>query len=179
MRRAATLALGSFLAALVGVACGEDVIPSTEGLGAPVVEPPPPERERETLYDAEGRLRESDTVVAGLRLPRGLEPDRLLSKGRRHVYHSDVPPQKLVQYFGPRLLTLQIDHEGDRVRYVDAAPTGVRGGVVKLDVTIEPTSARPSLVEVFERPPPPVAGARTSEEEVRRHLDSLQPQRRE
>lgn len=176
MRRVIRAAL---LLSLALSGCGDDVLPSTDGLGEPVVDPPPRRRPQESIYDAEGILRESDTVVAGLTLPMGLEEDEALSTERRHVYHSSEPNQAFLRYFGPRLNTLQVQHEGERVTYRDATPQGVRGGVVHLDVTIEPTPAHPSRVEVYERPPPPVAGTTVSEEAIRRHLDALSPQQRE
>ncbi|MEZ4339383.1 MAG: hypothetical protein R3B82_22400 [Sandaracinaceae bacterium] len=167
------------LLSVVLTGCGDEVAPSTEGLGAPVVDPPPRRPPATSIYDAEGILRESDTVVAGLTLPMGLEADESLSSERRHVYHSSEPNQAFLRYFGPRLNTLQIEHEGERVTYQNATPQGVRGGVVHLDVTIEPTPAHPSRVEIYERPPPPAEGVTISEDAIRRHLDTLQPDRRE
>ncbi len=176
MRRAAALSL--WFAALVS-GCGDEVAPSADGLGAPVVAPEPRARPETSLYDAEGVLRESDTVVAGLRLPVGLEPNADLSTERRHVYRSEVAPQHLLRYFGPRLNTLEIEHEGDVVIYRDATPTAVRENAVRLDVTIEPTSAHPSQLTIYERPPPPPEGTTVSEDAIRRHLDTLRPERRE
>ncbi len=170
---------GWLLAVLVLAGCGDEPPPSTEGLGEPVVDPPPRQRARESVYDAEGILRPSETVVAGLALPMGLERSEALSRDRRHVYHSDEPPLAFLRYFGPRLNTVEVEHEGDVVTYRNAAPQGVRGGVVRLDVTIQPTSARPTMVEIVERPPPLAEGVTITEEAIQRHLDTLQPERRE
>ncbi len=179
MRRAASLTLLSATIAVSMVACDDEAPPSTQGVGQALVNPPPRARSNDSIYDAEGVLRESDTVVVGLTLPLGVEAAEELSTDRRHVYYSDVPPAKLLRYFGPRLNTVNVEHEGDRVTYREATPQGVRGGVVKLDVTIQPTSARPSLVEILERPPPPPDGVDIPESEIRAHLDTLQPERRE
>ena len=167
------------LGCLAVVACSGDPPPSREGVGQALPQPPPRSSLRESIYDAEGNLRESDTVVAGLTLPMGLEENTARSTQRRHFYHSNVPHQKVLSYFGPRLNTMEVEHEGDSVVYRNAVPQGVRGGVVRLDVRVEPTSAHPTSVEVIERPPPPPEGTVITEESIRRHLDSLQPERRE
>lgn len=172
LRVAVGLLLSSF-AALGALACGDDAPPSTEGVGREVIEPPPRAVEDESarLYDAEGVPLASDVVVAGLVLPRGLTKIDALSSTRRHVYRSEIPAARLLRYFGPRLTTMQIDRAGERVTYVEAIPRGVRGGIVKLDVTIQPSSAEEARVEILERAPPMPEGAVVSEEEIRRHLD--------
>ncbi len=160
------------LGLLALVACS-DPPPSLDGVGADVPEGPDPvyEDPNAELYDADGVPRESDQRVAGLVLPRGLTEVEELREERRHVYTSQMPTHELLRYFGPRLTTMQVDRRGEAVTYRDAIPRGVRGGVVRLDVTIEPTPAHPSRVEVYERPPPPPEGTTISEEEIRRHFE--------
>ena len=154
--------------------CGEDPPPSTDGIGAPVEAPRRRDRERpEELYDAQGVPLESDEAVAGLVLPRGLTKNELVSEERRHVYASEVELTRLLRYFGPRLTTVQIDREGQRVTYRDAVPRGVRGGVVRLDVTVRPSSAHAAMVEVVERWPEDEQPPTVSEEEIRRHLGAM------
>lgn len=122
---------------------------------------PPPEVERapraparDPLYGDDGELLESDTRVAGLVLPRGLEPT--VQSDRRHAYRTQVPLAKLQSYFGVRLVTGQVDtRPNGSVTYVDALPRGVRGGEVRLDVTVEPVTGG-ARVEVVERAPPMV-----------------------
>ena len=87
------------------------------------------------------------------------------------MYTSSIPPARLLRYFGPRLYTMNIEQRGQTVTYRDAEPRGARGGVVKLDVTIEPTSAHPSRVEIVERPPAPPEGVVIPTEEIRRHFE--------
>jgi len=178
-RRVAWLTVVTAGMCAVAVACSGDPPPSTDGVGQALPTPPPRSSARESIYDAEGNLRESETVVAGLTLPMGLEEDAPRSTERRHFYYSNVPHQKVLSYFGPRLNTVEVEHTGDSVVYRNAVPQGVRGGVVRLDVRIEPTSAHPTSVEVYERPPAPPPGTKISEESIRRHLDTLQPERRE
>jgi hypothetical protein len=166
-------------AALAG-GCSEEP-PSVEGVGRRIEAPPPrPARDRgDGLYGADGVPLESDERVAGLVLPRGLEPVEELSEERRHVYRSRVPPERLLRYFGPRLTTVHIQRQGPTVTYAEAVPRGVRGGVVKLDVTIRPSSSAEAVVEVYERPPPPPDGTRIPADEIRRHLEARSSNRRE
>lgn len=174
MRRA--LALVTLLTLAFG--CSEDPPPSTEGVGAPVEAPERRARDdEERLYDAQGVPLESDERVAGLVLPRGLTKNEDVSGERRHVYWSRVSPNRLLRYFGPRLTTVQIDRQGETVTYRDAIPRGVRGGVVKLDVTVRPSSSHEAVVEIYERPPPPPEGTVIPADEIRRHLESLNENR--
>lgn len=103
-------------------------------------------------FGPDGELRESDEVIAGLRLPVGLE--RMHGDERRHVYRTRVPLRAVQRYFGPRLVTGQVDRLGTGAVYRRAVPKGVRGGVVKLDVSILPVS-RGTRVEIVEIRPPP------------------------
>jgi hypothetical protein len=163
---------------LLAAACSEEAPPSLDGVGAPV-EPPRPRAVHDPnaeLYDDEGVPRESDARVAGLALPRGLTKVDAIESPRRHVYTSAIPPERLLRYFGPRLMTMNVEQRGHAVVYHDAEPRGVRGGVVRLDVTIEPTSRHPSRVEIVERPPAPPEGTVIPESEIRRHFESQRRQ---
>lgn len=158
--------------------CSGEAPPSTDGVGAPVETPRRPERERgEELYDAQGVPLESDERVAGLVLPRGLTKNEPVSTERRHVYSSRVPPGRLLRYFGPRLTTVQIDRRGESVTYRESTVRGARGGEVKLDVSIRPSSAHEAVVEIVERPPPPPEGMTVPADEIRRHLGGLNERR--
>jgi hypothetical protein len=159
--------------ALLITGCSEPP-PSTEDVGARVVAPPPPRdrRAEDELYDARGIPRESNVRVAGLTLPRGLTEQQALSSDRLHVFASEVPRDRLLRYFGPRLTTMEIEQRGDMVSYRDAIPREARGGVVHLDVTIHPSSSHAARVEIYERPPRLEQGT-VSEDDIRRHLESL------
>ena len=109
---------------------------------------PPPE----PLYGDDGLLLESDRVIAGLPMPRGLE---LRHEGeRRHVFHGELPPADLLRYFGPRLITGEVTQLGEGAVYRNGAPRGAKGAVVRLDVAVRPTH-KGAQVEVFEIPPVP------------------------
>lgn len=142
------------LVLLLSGACGEDEVITPPDR----VEPEAPLRaqgESRTdnfLYDAEGRLRESEDTVAGLVLPRGLEVTR--ENERRHIYRSTVPRPKLVAYFGPRLFTGAVDPIGTGAVFRGATVQGVVGSAVRLDVSILQTGAT-TRVEIYELPPIP------------------------
>ena len=158
---------------LLLVACSEDPPPSMDGVGAEVPAPERPARERpEPILDGDGVPLPSDARVAGLTLPRGLTAVEALDTERRHHYTSEVPVNALIRYFGPRLTTVQIDREAGRTIYRDAVPRGVRGGVVRLDVTIRTSSAHAARVEIYERPPPAPEGLVITPDEIRRHLEA-------
>ena len=72
------------------------------------------------LYDDEGNLLESDRVVAGLRLPRGL--DTIVDDDRVHIYETRVPITKVHRYFGPRLITGEVDQLGSGAVFRAAVP---------------------------------------------------------
>lgn len=165
-------------ACAVAIGCGEEAPPSADGVGE-ILAPPPPRPIRDPnaeLYDAEGVPRESDARVAGLVLPRGLASVEALESERRHVYTSSIPVARLLRYFGPRLHTMNVEQRGHAIVYHDAQPRGARGGIVKLDVTIEPTSTHPSRVEIVEHPPAPPEGVVIPAEEIRRHFEAQRRQ---
>ncbi len=142
------------LLALLAVACGGND-DATETTPPPAPEEPPPVaptfHPEDELYDAEGNLRESDEVVAGLRLPRGLQLDH--EEERRHVYQTHVPIGKVVAYFGPRLFTGLVDRIGDGAVYRGATVVGVENAP-RMEVSILQTGSS-VRVEIVELPPMP------------------------
>lgn len=162
------------LTVLLTLACSGPP-PSVDGVDQPLPEVPPPRPApvQAPLYDAQGVPLPSDAVVAGLRLPVGLE-EQAAGNERRHVYASaEIPAPALLRYFGPRLNTVEVERTGARVVYRNARPRDARGGEVRLDVTIQPASRGGARVEVFERPPPPPAGTVVTRDEVIRELQRL------
>jgi len=174
MRASIIMLLASGIAS--GLSCGqEDPIP-TEGFEA---EAPTQARRSfrpsDDLYDEEGRLREGDEVIVGLTMPRGLDKQEDRSGERRHVYFTNVPIEKVVAYFGPRLFTGTVDRVGDGAIYRGARPVNITENVVKLDVSVLPAGSR-LRVEVVELPPMPVNPPSPAElerrwEEIERRLD--------
>lgn len=128
---------------------------------------PPVRRRRSELYDVDGRLKASETVVAGLRLPVGFEHFR--DDDRTHVYRSELPVDDVLQYFAPLLLTPNIERVGAGAIYADVVPAGVSGEAVHLDVSVLPRSGGGSRIDIFERypegaEPAPLPPERTEEE---------------
>lgn len=103
------------------------------------------------LIDAKGNLVESDQIVAGLRLPRGLR--FVKTKERWHMYETTLPLEKIQKYFGRRLITGEVDRKGHRVFYRGAVPIDVTGGIVKLDVGIYPSIQNRVRIEITELRP--------------------------
>jgi hypothetical protein len=127
----------------------EEIAAAPDGPSAETSAPP--------LYDPDGHLLPSTTKVAGLTLPRGLEPSR--STDGEHVFRSEVPLQKVLAYFGPRLFTARVDRIGGGAVYRHARPTEARGGAVDLDVSILPTSEGHTRIHIYELAAPPIRGA--------------------
>jgi hypothetical protein len=148
LRIAPLLLLAASLAA-----CG-DAEPRVAA-GYPPIEPARADERgapEDPLYDERGLLRESDVVIAGLPMPRGLE--LRFAGERRHIFHSKVPIGDLLRYFGPRVITGEVTQLGEGAVYRNGVPRGVKGGVVRLDVAIRPTN-KGAQVEIFELPPVP------------------------
>jgi hypothetical protein len=68
----------------------------------------------------------------------------------------------MLAYFGPRLVTGQVDRVGAGAVFREAAPRNARGSVVKLDVGIHPSAAGGTRLEIEELPTQNAArGAKT------------------
>ena len=110
-------------------------------------------------FDEQGELLPSKEVIAGLTLPRGLKATRM-AEGK-HVFHTRVPIEKVLRYFGARLITGEVKRIGPGGVYREALPKPEPGqkrsghqAFVKMDVSVLPSS-RGTRVEVSELPPPP------------------------
>jgi len=159
------------LFALFTGACEEEVEVRPPPPVVMEAQPPGPAANPNTLYDEEGNLLESDVVVAGLRLPRGFELTAEVD--RRHVYDSHVPIEKIHRYFGPRLITGQVDRHGDGATFREAVPREARGGIVKLDVSITPRNRTTTRIEIRELLPEPANPL--SEDEIIRRWAAEEP----
>lgn len=163
----------ALLAALSGCgSCGSDEVETvpyeTEPVDPSVFDL---EDDPNQLYDREGNLLPSETVVAGLALPRGVE-ERPSRGERRHTYSTEVEMGKVQRYFGPRLMTGEVDRVGSAAVFRAAVPRDVQGGVVRLDVGLYPTPRGGTRIEIHELPPPPQTPI--SPEELIRRFDEDQ-----
>lgn len=159
------------LAAVVLVGCKGDRPP-----------PPPPAsdvatassvpKKPEPRFGEDGALLESDRVIAGLAMPRGLEP--VFEEEGRHTFTGRLPVRKVLDYFGRRLITGDVTPIGLGAAYKNATPRDVRGGAVPLHVTVlsVPSGVRVEVQElkaIVAPPRDPVA----VEKMVREHLSQL------
>lgn len=165
---AAGLGLTLALAAAAGCGRAREVEQRRELLTVPPqVEQVKAAVAREQLYDASGALQESDELVSGLRLPRGLQLTHTLE--RRWVYDTTVPLEALRKYFGPRLITGSVTPGGGAVTYTHAQAKDSQGEIF-FDVVIGAKRGQPGHHFVDVRQYAPVPTQWPSDDEVRRQL---------
>jgi len=104
-------------------------------------------------YDAEGRLLPSDDYVAGIRLPRGAELFR--EEELHHVYRIRAPIHKVLAYFGPMMITGNVERRGKGAVYKRASVRGAEVNPTKVDVSILEVGSSVTRISVTELPPPP------------------------
>lgn len=139
--------LGVMGVAVALTGCGGNDAGSVEAIPEDEVVPRPAAipTAREALLDADGKLLPSERVLAGLTLPRGLESEQ--SGNNRHLFEAPVPALKLVEYFGPRLLTGQVEPNGTGASFINAIALRPSGTAYHMDVIItERGSHRSSLI---------------------------------
>ncbi|MEM9190029.1 MAG: hypothetical protein AAGF12_12675 [Myxococcota bacterium] len=153
---------------VLAVGCSGESTPVTE---VRATEPEPSVEsfaaEEESIYDPLGDLRESTESVVGLVLPRGLEPEEGVDRERRHVYFSQVPVGTLQRYFERRLITGNVQESGHRITFRNAVPREARGAVVRIDLTLRPSSRGGTRVDIQEAPAPAAAAEQISAREIR------------
>jgi len=133
-----------------------------------VVVPPPPPADRRP----DGPPLESEDPVAGLRLPRGVR--EVAVDGRHHYYEGAYVAEAYVNFFGPRLLTGNVERlPGGGARYLEATAREARGASVVMDVLVSPGAANTTLVTIDERPPVPETPPNEAEllRELQRELE--------
>jgi hypothetical protein len=104
-------------------------------------------------YDVEGRLLPSDDYVAGVRLPRGAQSFR--EDGLQHVYRIRAPIEKVLAYFGPMMVTGNVERRGKGAVYKLASVRGAEISPTKLDVSILEVGSGMTRISITELPPPP------------------------
>jgi hypothetical protein len=111
-------------------------------------EVPPPR-----LFDGEGKLYASDEYAGGVALPMGVELFR--ADERTRVYRIRAPIDKVLQYFGPRLITGNVKKVGDGAVYKHASVRGAEVNPTKIDVSILEIGSNLVRIQIREIPPPP------------------------
>lgn len=104
-------------------------------------------------YDARGKLLPSDDYIAGIRLPRGAELSR--EDGLLHVYRIQAPIDKVLAYFGPMMITGNVERRGKGAVYKRASVRGAEVNPTKVDVSILEVGYSLTRISVTELPPPP------------------------
>ena len=104
-------------------------------------------------YDVEGRLLPSDQYVAGVRLPRGAE--LFFESDLRHVYRIRTPIDKVLAYFGPMMITGNVERRGKGAIYKRASIRGAEVSPTKVDVSILEVGSSMTRISITELPPPP------------------------
>jgi hypothetical protein len=155
MKGSALLVLTA-LAALASCTSKPDPSPPEPPSGAPREEAAtqsekPPTRER--IIDPQGRLIPSDEYIVGIRLPRGTELIR--EDGLLHVYRVRAPIDKVLAYFGPMMITGNVERRGTGAIYKQASVRGAEVNPTKVDVSIVELGTHSTRVAVTELPPPP------------------------
>ena len=142
-------------------------VPSDERVPEPTPPPAPPG----PLYDAEGRLLPSERVLGGLTLPRGLENEQ--QGNHRHIFDARVPAAKLVQYFGPRLFTGQVDPHGQGASFLGATPLRPSGTAYRMDVLVTARGAHRSALVIRLTDVPTARPSAPTEEDLRAYHERL------
>jgi hypothetical protein len=104
-------------------------------------------------FDAQGRLLPSDQYVAGVRLPRGAE--LFFESDLRHVYRVRAPIDKVLAYFGPMMITGNVERRGKGAIYKRASVQGAEISPTKVDLSILEVGSSMTRISITELPPPP------------------------
>lgn len=108
---------------------------------------------RPRVFDVEGRLIPSDEYIAGVRLPRGVELFR--ADDVTHVYRMRAPIDKVLAYFGPMMITGNVERRGKGAVYKRASVRGAEVNPTKVDLSILEVGSNLVRISVTELPPPP------------------------
>jgi hypothetical protein len=103
-------------------------------------------------YDGQGRLLPSDDYVAGVRLPRGAKLFR--EDELHHVYRIQAPIEKVLAYFGPMMITGNVERRGKGAIYKGASVRGAEVNPTKVDVSILEVGSSMTRISVTELRPP-------------------------
>lgn len=111
--------------------------------------------------------------VGGLYLPAGSR--KRLVHGRRHVFEVTAHIEKVAKYFTPRLEPGALTRLGTGVVFRNAQVKGSKDSMVKLNVSVLPTTDGDTRIEITERPTIQVTerDSRELRGEVDAHLRTL------
>jgi hypothetical protein len=112
-----------------------------------------PKQRPPRIFDVEGRLIPSDEYVVGIRLPRGVELFR--ADEVNHVYRMRAPIDRVLAYFGPMMITGNVERRGKGAVYKRASVRGAEVNPTKVDLSILEIGSNLVRISVTELPPPP------------------------
>lgn len=126
------------------------------------------------VFDVEGRLIPSDEYIVGVRLPRGVELFR--ADEVTHVYRMRAPIDRVLAYFGPMMVTGNVERRGKGAIYKRASVRGAEVSPTKVDLSILEVGSNLVRISVTELPPPPThteppSSTRAAARETWRTLD--------
>lgn len=149
------IVVGACLVALVGCRSeGPDRAepgPATESAGAADATAESP-KQPTRRFDPQGRLLPSDDYVAGIRLPRGCKIFR--EDELQHVYRIRAPIASVLAYFGPMMITGNVERRGKGAVYKRASVRGAEVNPTKVDVAILEVGSNLTRISITELPPP-------------------------
>ena len=104
-------------------------------------------------FDPQGKLLPSDDYVVGVRMPRGSKLFR--ESELEHVYRVRAPIGTVLAYFGPMLITGNVERRGKGAVYKRASIRGAEISPTKIDVAISEVGSNLTRIAITEFPPPP------------------------
>ena len=149
--------LSSFVLLTAIVACTSKSKAPDPGVGVPPAaeaEAPAEQQQRPPrVFGVGGRLIPSDEYIAGIRLPQGVELFR--ADEVTHVYRMRAPIDKVLAYFGPMMITGNVERRGKGAVYKRASVRGAEVNPTKVDLSILEVGSNLVRISVTELPPPP------------------------
>ena len=127
--------------------------PRREAASQPAAEEAEPEGHEERRYDGQGKLLPSDEYVVGVRMPRGAELYR--REDLTHIYRLRAPIDKVLAYFGPMMVTGNVQRRGKGAVYKRASIRGAEISPTKVDLSIIDVGNSVVRIAITELPPPP------------------------
>jgi hypothetical protein len=143
--------------------------PPTPAQGAPVFDPAAAVElaeaaERARVYGDDGELLESDVFAGGVKLPRGLREEPGSASAFVHTFETNTDFVKLIRYFGPRVLTGNVERRGGQVIYRNAVSRDAPVQTFRIDLSIAPIAGGKWVVEIRELRTEEAPAKRTLEE---------------
>lgn len=149
--------LSSLLLLAAIAACSSKSKAPDRPVGAAPTEDARPAEEQQQrpprVFGVDGRLIPSDEYIAGIRLPKGVELFR--ADEVTHVYRMRAPIDRVLAYFGPMMITGNVERRGKGAVYKRASVRGAEVNPTKVDLSILEVGSNLVRISVTELPPPP------------------------